>query len=156
MTTPKPPYVTSGPNGEIILVDPEAVAICVAVERENIRRFLVDTQLDRIRHFEDRIAARGDNGTQWLIIAVNVDDSNGGAVADMLMPGHDWDAIRATGQQPWARGLASRRMFQGMLDDSMPIEGAVAAGLRLREVDGIAVLAIDRGIVAVFAATELV
>lgn len=133
---------------DLLLIDPAALAFVRAVERENVRRLIVDTQLDRVRHFERRLRHLGLSPAEYLIVILNVDDANGAALADVLMPGYDWSAIRATGQTPIARGLASRPALQESL-------GGVAAGEELASIEGVAVLAMDRGLVAAFAVSEL-
>lgn len=96
-------------DGRLVLFDPDALAIVRAVERENIRRFLSETEpRGRIQYFAGRVVQRGDTGYLFLIVMLCVDDPNGAALADILMPGHDWSAYRARGEQPWARGLTSR------------------------------------------------
>lgn len=141
-------------NGQLVIDDPTAVAVITAIERENIRRLIATPeQRDRIAHFVRRIAVRapelGCAERDLAIVHLCVDDPNGAALADVLMPGHDWDAIRALGQVPYARGIATRDGLQAGLDAAFPEAGAV-----LREIAGIAVVAMDRGVVAVFAAVE--
>lgn len=139
-------------DGQLVLDDPDAVAAIRAIERENVRRRLVTPEVrDRIRHFAGRIRdPHSDDGTRLLIVWLCVDDPNGAALAAVLMPGHDWDAYRARGEVPYARGLAAREGIQAMLDD-----GAPRAGVELSLIEGIAVLAIDCGVVTVFAEASL-
>ena len=139
-----PPFVDASGT----LIDPAAAAVVRAIERENVRRLVVSTQLDRVVYFEARIRDRGLTPDQWLIVILNVDDANGAALADVLMPGHDWSAIRATGQVPFARGLASRPAIQETLTDT-------PAGAELSAIEGVAVLAMDRGVIAAFTLDEL-
>lgn len=126
---------------------PVMMAIIRAVERENVRRILTDSHLDRIRHFEGRIETLGLSPADYLIVALNVDDANGAALADVLMPGYDWSAIRASGAVPFAHGLTSRPALQDALTGD--------AAAELAAIDGAAVLVMDRGIVAAFAVSDL-
>ena len=139
-------------GGQLVLDDPDALAVVRAVERENIRRFLIRPEvLERIRYFAGRIRdPNGDDGTRLMIVWLCVDDPNGAALADHLMPGHDWNAIRARGEVPFARGLVTRDGIQAMLDEAAP-----RAGAELQLIEGIAVLAVDHGIVTVFAEASL-
>ncbi len=118
-----------------------------AVEVDNLRRLIINTQLDRLRHFEGRLRDLGLSPAEYLIVILCVDDANGAALADALMPGHDWSAIRATGQVPFVRGLVSRPEIQAALIGP--------AASELGAIDGVAVLAMDRGIITAFAASEL-
>lgn len=88
--------------------------------------------------------------TDYLIVVLNVDDANGGALAENLMPGHDWSAIRALGQIPYARGMAER---SGIAEVVTHLDSEAAR--ELEAIAGVAVLAMDRGIVTAFAASEL-
>jgi hypothetical protein len=140
-------------DGQLVLDDPDALAVIRAIERENIRRFLATTEAmrDRVWHFASRIRdPHGDDGTRWLVIMLCVDDPNGAVLAEALMPGHDWGAIRARGEVPWARGLADRAALQSMLDAAYP-----DVGNELRAIAGVAVLAMDRGIIAAFAEKDI-
>jgi len=128
-----------------LLIDPEFVH---AVERENVRRLLVECQLERIHHFEGRIRDLGLTPRDYAIVILNVDDSNGAALADILMPGFDWSAIRASGQIAFARGLASRPALQGVIT-------GLAAAAELAAIDGVAILAMHRGIITAFSLSEL-
>jgi hypothetical protein len=139
-------------DGQLVLDDPDALAVARAVARENVRRLLITPEVrERIRHFAGRIKEpHADEGTRLLIVWLCVDDPSGAAIAEILMPGHDWSAIRARGEVPFARGLAERAGVQAMLDSVTP-----TAGAELRAIEGIAVLAVDRGIGAVFAEAAL-
>jgi hypothetical protein len=129
------------------LHDETAEAMVHAVERHNVRDMLVSTQLERVRYFEGRMAALKLSPTDYLIVVLNADDPNGGALAEILMPGHDWSEIRALGQIPYARGMVARQPMQESLVGE--------AARELAEIDGIAVLVMDRGIVTAFAASAL-
>src|SRR6185436_4774477 len=49
-----------------------------------------------------------------VVVLLNVDDVHGGPIADMLMPGHNWQEIRDRGEVPFARGLAMRSGIQNL------------------------------------------
>ena len=63
---------------------------------------------DRVEDFKERVAIRGLANADVVIVVMNVNDHNGAMLADALMPGHDWQAIRDRGETPFARGLARR------------------------------------------------
>ncbi|MDB4930838.1 MAG: hypothetical protein JWM10_3322 [Myxococcaceae bacterium] len=85
---------------------------------EACRIFLADSA-GRLPEFARRALERG--GPELLAIAViEVDDPVGRAVADLLMPGHDWQATRDRGQTPVGRGLAPREFLQDLVDTYDP------------------------------------
>jgi hypothetical protein len=142
---PPLPYVDE--NG--VLHDPVALAIVHAVERENCRQMLMGAFRERVDHFRSRIYERGQSPSEVVIVMLNVNDPRGAQLAGVLMPDHDWDAYRARGEVPYARGLAERSGIQGLLDD---VDAEQAERLRSAHV---AIFMIDRGIVAAFDYTEL-
>lgn len=72
------------------------------------RRFLA--------HFARRAIERGDPPGRVAIAVLEVDDPLGRAVADLLMPGFDWQAIRDRGEAPIGYGLAGREGLQNLVD----------------------------------------
>lgn len=132
-------------NGQLVLDDPDALAVVRAIEKNNCKN-TYDLNKDRVAHFVRRIAERGQSVRDVVIVILNVDDDNGGRLADILMPGHDWQAYRDRGEVPFARGLAMRDGIQDLLDGLDP-----EAGTKLREtVDKTAVVVMDHGVVEVF------
>lgn len=92
-------------DGRLVLDDPDALAVARAVAKHNCRG-LAEANAERVAHFVGRVEAlRRDD---LVIVVINVDDPNGGLIADALMPGHDWQAYRDRGELPIARGLAAR------------------------------------------------
>ncbi len=75
----------------------------------NLRGRLLSAYEPRLAHFARRVRALGRDPTTLVIVVLEVDDPVGGALADALMPGHDWQAIRARGEMPVACGLAEKR-----------------------------------------------
>lgn len=133
----------------VIIVNPTTVAFIRTVERENLR-IDVTQQSDAVQRFARRIAERWSTPDMLLIVVLWVDDPDGGALADLLMPGHDWSEIRSRGETPIARGLADRIGMQRALDAAQD-----AASQELRNIDGIAVLAAGRGVIAAFAIDDV-
>lgn len=101
-------------DGRLVLDDPQAVAVLRAVGKANCRGTL-DINVDRVVHFKNRMTERGLSADQVVIVLVNVDDVNGGPLADVLMPGTDWQSFRDQGQVPFARGLAGRSGIQEII-----------------------------------------
>lgn len=147
MNKPKKEYpraIVRRINGELVMVDPDGVALIQAVEKHNCR-YTLEANADRIVHFTQRAAVLGKTPAEVVIVVLNVDDPRGGLVAETLMPGHDWQSFRARGEVPFARGLAGRDFIQGAIDlfDK-------AAGDKLRGIAGMAVVVIDHGVAEVF------
>lgn len=138
--------VTTDANGTPILIDPVGAAVARAIAKHNCRSTF-DVQRDRVAHFANRIRELGRSPAEAVVVLINVDDVHGRDVADALMPGHDWQAVRDRGEVPFARGLAGREGIQGCLD---AIDEEAAK--KLRELDGVAVVVIDYGTAEVFPA----
>lgn len=99
--------VEVGPNGELILIDPMACAVAKAVAKHNCKNTF-DAHADRVIHFFNRVVELGLNSQNTVIVIANVDDPLGSILADVLMPGFNWNEIRQRGEIPFARGLAVR------------------------------------------------
>lgn len=133
-------------DGQLVLDDPVAVAVISAVEKHNCRNTL-DLNADRVEHFKRRLTERGMSPDQAVIVLLNVDDVHGGPLADILMPGHNWQEIRDKGEIPFARGLAMRDGIQealGAFDKD--------AATKLQSISDVAVVVVDHGVAEVFAA----
>lgn len=105
---------------------------------------------ERIDHFFTRAKELGREDVAVLVI--NVDDENGRPLADHLLPGTDWDAIRAQGEVPVARGLTTR---DGLAEDIGQFDPL--AGMLLNGFTGVPLIIVDAGIalvVDVFRADE--
>jgi hypothetical protein len=105
-------------------------------------------QADRVRYFANRCDERGFKRGEMMVVLLNMNDSLGSTLGHLLMPGFDWDAIRARGEVPFAWGLVPRDALQEVLDAGMDL----AAGIRLRAMSSelITTLVMDYGGVEVF------
>ena len=133
-------------DGQLVLDDPDAVAVIHAVSKHNCKNTL-ELNADRVEHFKRRLAERGMTADQAVIVLLNVDDVHGGPLADVLMPGHNWQEIRDRGEVPFARGLAMRDGIQealGAFDKD--------AATKLQDMTDVAVVVVDHGVAEVFAA----
>lgn len=131
-------------DGQIVLEDPQALAAAVAVAKHNCRSTFA-RNIDRITHFKGRMQARGLGPNEAVIVVLNVDDPHGGPIADLLMPGQNWDEYRARGETPYARGLAVRSPIQAALQIFDR-----AAALKLESTHSVAVVVVDHGVAEVF------
>lgn len=103
-------------DGQLVLDDPMAVAVARATGKYNCWMSLVG-HLERVMHFRQRIADCHFDPIECVIVIIHVDDTDvTKKMADDLLPGHDWQAIRDLGQTPFARGLADRGYIQAVLD----------------------------------------
>lgn len=131
-------------DGQLVLDDPVAVAVIHAVEKHNCRK-TPELNADRVEHFKRRLAERGMTADQAVIVLLNVDDVHGGPLADVLMPGHNWQEIRDRGEVPFARGLAMREGIQeaiGTFDKD--------AATKLQGMTDVTVVVVDHGVAEVF------
>ena len=133
-------------DGKIVLIDPVALAIVRATAKSNCRHTL-RMNAERVSHFKNRMRERGDSPSDVVIMLVNANDKHGGPLADILVPGCDWQAIRDRGEVPFARGLAGREGIQEMLD-VLDKE----AGDKLREMKEVALVIVDHGVAEIFVA----
>jgi hypothetical protein len=133
-------------GGQLVLEDPVAVAVIGAVSKHNCKNTL-EMNADRVAYFKRRLAERGMTPDQAVIVLLNVDDPHGGPLADMLMPGHNWQEYRDKGEVPFARGLAMREGIQLVLPH---IDKEAAE--KLRGMTEVAVVVVDHGVAEVFAA----
>ena len=133
-------------DGQLVLDDPDAIAVMRVVAKYNCQNTL-EINADRVAHFKQRLAERGMTADQAVIVLLNVDDVHGGPLADVLMPGYNWQEIRNRGEVPFARGLATRDSIQealGAFDEE--------ASSKLQGMTDIAVVVVDHGVAEVFPA----
>jgi hypothetical protein len=96
------------------MVDPDAVAVAKVLSKHNCQAML-DANAERVAYFKRRITERGESGTNMVIVLIDPGDVHGGPIADVLMPGQNWQAIRDRGEAPVARGLARREPITEMV-----------------------------------------
>ena len=137
-------------DGQLVLEDPDALGVIEAVEAHNRRQGkkhceeTLRLNQDRVEHFANRIAELGLDDSDVVIVIINVDDVHGAPIADLLMPGFNWQEIRDRGEVPFARGLAGREGIQDVLtsfDESSAERLAWTKG---------AVVVIDHGVAEVW------
>ncbi|MFH1098676.1 MAG: hypothetical protein V1723_02025 [Candidatus Uhrbacteria bacterium] len=133
-------------DGQLVLDDPDAVAVIRAVGKHNCRSTL-EMNADRVRHFKRRLTDRGLTAAEAVIVLLNVDDPNGCLIAEVLMPGHNWQEYRDRGEVPFARGLAMREGIESALDCFDK-----EATIKLREMTKAAVVVVDHGVAEIFPA----
>ena len=133
-------------GGQLVLDDPAAVTIVNAVEKHNCRNTL-ELNADRVVHFKRRVVERGLTAANAVIVLLNVDDVHGGPLAEILMPGFNWQEIRDRGEIPFARGLAVREGIQ----EALQLFDKEAAD-KLRKMTDLAVVVMDHGVAEVFSA----
>jgi len=132
-------------DGRLVLDDPDAFGMIMAVEKHNCRNTLL-LNIERVIHFITRMAVLGKSSDEVVIVIINVDDPHGGPLADHLMPGHDWQEYRDRGEVPFARGLVDREAMGEILAtfDQMAADKLADAG------GNAVVVVVDRGVAEVF------
>lgn len=140
-------FVVREVDGQLVLDDPQAVAIALAVNKSNCQNtFAINA--DRVAHFKHRLAERGMTAKEAVIVLLNVNDPFGSEIAEVLMPGHNWKPYRDRGEVPFAHGLADREWIQAGLSAFDE-----AAANKLKEMtDGVPVVVVDHYVAEVFTA----
>lgn len=127
----------------------EDLHVIRAIEKHNCKE-LLRLNTGRMLHFVLRMKQRGYSPNDVVVTCINVDDPNGGPIADLLMPGQDWQAFRDQGQIPIARGLAGREGIQTILQ-----QFDCDAADKLQRTPGIAIVVIDRGVAEIFTPEDI-
>jgi hypothetical protein len=133
-------------KGQLVLDDPEALAVIRAVNKCNCQNTL-KLNAERIGYFKQRIVELGLPAKQAVIIILNVNDVHGGQITEILMPGHDWQEYRDRGEIPFARGIAERDGISeliGFFDKEAEAE--------LSSMTDVAIVVVDHGVAKVFPA----
>jgi len=139
--------VREGPDGQLVLEDPMALAVVRGIAKHNCRITFKESA-ERVKYFVERAAIRKLGGDDVVIVVVNADDVHGAYLAAEFMPGMNWQPFRERGETPFARGLAGRDGLDKVIATFDP-----EAAEKLRTwTDGIAVLVVDHGIAEVFKA----
>ena len=113
-------------DGMLVLVDDTALGVIAAVEAHNrgvaYQNCLVIKRhnAERIEHFKRRAVERLLPPKDAVLVILDADDQLGGALAEHLMRGHDWQQYRDKGQIPLARGLAMREGIVEVLRGVLP------------------------------------
>lgn len=130
-------------DGQLVLDDPDAVAVITAVAMHSCTA-VFDANAERVQHFAKRIEEKGLQPADVVIVILNV-DTNGATLAKGLMPFHDWQEYRDRGEIPFARGLAGREGIQEYLEMVHP-----ESAEELAKIDGVAAVVVDYGVAAVY------
>lgn len=146
MSQDKPRAVVKEIDGQLVLDDPDAVAMIRAVGKHNCQSTL-DLNADRVKHFKQRMIDLGVTSDEVVIVVINVDDVHGGPIADVLMPDFNWQEIRDRGEIPFARGLAQRSGIGEILE-----KFDTEAAAKLKEMANPAVVVVDHGVAEIFSA----
>lgn len=138
-------------DGQLVLDDPDALAMIKAVAQHNCGATLT-MHADAVRRFALRVRERNLSTEDVVIVLLNVDDPHGRILTDVLMPGQDqaWQATRDQGQVPFARGLAARKGIEEVVS---VLDAEVGERLK-RWTQETVVVVMDHGVVEVFNVTE--
>lgn len=134
----------AGPDGPIIS-DPRRAPTDEQLASTQAAMDFFRGNAERMRHFKERAEELGRTGQDTVITLLNVDDRVGGVLANVLMPGHDWQTYRDAGELPVARGLASK----GGLPEFLHAAGYEMAARELSAADDLKVLVLDAGVALV-------
>lgn len=119
-------HITHACDGTLVLVDPAASAMIAALGKDACKSLLA-ANAERLAHYA------GLNRDDVCFVLLDVDDARGAALADVLMPGHDWQQYRDRGEKPLARGLATLDGMIGVLEQIQ--EGLASAWMHCGDND---------------------
>jgi hypothetical protein len=131
----------SGSDGPII-PDPSKSPTNEQLERTQVAMDFFRGNAERMRHFKQRVEELGRTGEDTVITLLDVDDPGGRVLADILMPGHDWQRYRDAGEIPVARGLAAKDGIPEFLEDA----GYESAASELSATNDLRVVVLNSGV----------
>lgn len=131
-------------NGELVLEDPDAFAVMMAVNKHNCRG-IFDFNIDGIYYFIRRMKELNKTPQEAVIVLISVDDVHGKEIAEALMPNQNWQELRDQGRKPFARGLAGREFMQAALEafDKQAAD-------KLRKTEGLAVVVVEHRVAEIY------
>lgn len=95
-------------NQQPLVYDPVGAGVLGAAERAR----LYEEDPPALQRLEARAQERGGCG----VVIIDADDPFWSPFRDFLMPDHDWDAYRAKGQRPRARGVVPNETIQHLME----------------------------------------
>lgn len=129
----------------VVIPDPEAVITEDELARCQSAMDFFSGNAEHIKRFKQKAEELGRSGQDTVITLINVDDPCGAILADVLMPGHDWQRYRDAGEIPVARGLAGKDGIPDFLEEA----GYPSAASDLLHTDDLMVVVLDAGIALV-------
>ncbi len=81
-------------------------------EKDAFRQWLFDENRQRLAELAYRALRRGMKPVDFIIICIDVEDSEWTELVNHLMPDHDWQSIRDRGERPVARGSVTREVAE--------------------------------------------
>lgn len=107
--------VEMGPDGKVYLNDPVGFAVMGVVERVNLYRY----DPVAVERLEKRAAEKTlEEGSHFVVVLIDMDDSFWKGFGEVLMPDADWDQYRKRGEKPMARGVIPRQLLLDVLNDT--------------------------------------
>jgi hypothetical protein len=131
-------------DGKTVLIDPVGYAFMQAVNKSNCENTYL-SQMDRVENFKKRVTEKEMDPTTVVIVLINDDSPDGGEIAEVLMPGHDWQQYRDQGEIPFARGIV---MKEEMIEMIAVFDKE--ASEKITKIEGIPVVVIDHSVVEIF------
>lgn len=132
-------------DGTLLLNDPVAVSIWQALSAPDLLR-VYESCKDRVDHFVQRMKDLNYPPELKVIVLLSVDDSVGGMITEALMPGANWQEYRDRGEEPYARGMATREPIRKILEVVYPDVAQVLA----RNHDKTCVVVVSHSSAAIF------
>lgn len=113
-------FIKRDKNGDFVLYDDAALGAYQAISNVNKKRAFFNSKnaIYELSSFvKEKIATIQERGTvdSQCIVLIDVDDNMGSQLADVLMPGYDWDQYRVQNQRPVARGIVSMAFIEEIM-----------------------------------------
>lgn len=131
-------------DGKTVLIDPVGYAVMQAVNKSNCENTYL-SQMDRVKHFKNIITEKEIDPTTVVIVLINIDSPYGGEIAEVLMPGHDWQQYRDQGEIPFARGIMLK---EGMIEIIATFDKE--ASEKITKIESVPVVVIDHSVAEIF------
>jgi hypothetical protein len=107
------------------------------------RHVLFMLEQSRLAELAWRAQVKGHSLRNIAVVSIHVDDDAWRGLADRLMPGTDWDALRNGPNDPvFARGSVMRQELSNLLEKQVP---SLAPALRMRVPPGFVLCAVMAG-----------
>lgn len=126
---------------KIAFDDPVVIAIDLNIDRSNRKiacKKVAKMHKATIKKLRDRVIEMRKSPAELAIVIANVEDDNGGDIAEMLMPGHDWGKALEKDKAVFAIGLADRKAIEHVIrfiDEEAADRLSVAFSTRVIVVD---------------------
>jgi hypothetical protein len=136
-------------RGKPSMYDADVLAFAKIIRAEKKKKcgYTLELHAYRVPYFKQRLTHHKMTAEERVILIVNVNDTHGEPLANVLMPEENWQKFRDEGKIPFVRSLVDRKMIQEYLEFFDR-----EAEAKLKDMTGVAIVVIDHGVAEVFPA----